>query len=141
MLSATKRELERVSMNLQRMSQRPCAMFAFLLVGVVLVVFPVPASAQARPSPRSLDGLWLTDGYEELIEFQGDALRSFEITKLSCISAGTAKAKSGKGANEEIVFADESDVDRVTPGSSPDTRWLHEDGGVSSVLLRRTSSR
>jgi len=43
--------------------------------------------------------------------------------------------------NEEIVFVDENDVDRVTPGGSPDTRWLHEDGGVSSVLLQRTGSR
>jgi len=41
------------------------------------------------PTPRRT---WLTDGYGELILFEGDALHTFEITKLSCISArGHAK--------------------------------------------------
>jgi hypothetical protein len=127
--------------NLQRVCQRPCALFAFLLAGAVLVVFPASASAQDQPSTQSLDGLWLKDGYGELIEFQGDELLRFEITQVSCIPAGKAARKSGAGTGKEIVFVDESDVVRVTPGSSPDTRWLHEDGSVSSVLLRRTGSR
>jgi hypothetical protein len=74
--------------NLQRTFQRPCAMFGFLLVGAVLVVFPTSASAQSQPSTQSLDGLWLTDGYGELIEFQGQELRRFEITEVNCIPAG-----------------------------------------------------
>src|SRR5712692_1758453 len=78
--------LREVCVNLQRMPQRPCAMFAFLLVGTVFVVFPASAGAQAQPSTQSLDGLWLTDGYGELIEFQGEELRSFEITKRTTIS-------------------------------------------------------
>jgi hypothetical protein len=105
-----------------------------------LVVFPASASAQAQPPAPSLDGLWLSDGYGELIEFQGDELRSFEITKRSCIPAGKA-TRSGAGTGNEIVFADEGEVTRVTPGSSPDTRWLHEDGSVSSILLRRTAAK
>ena len=133
--------LREVSVNLQRMPQRPGAMFAFLLVGAVFVLFPAFASAQAQPSTQSLDGRWLTDGYGELMEFQGDELRRFEITQVSCIAAGKATRKSGAGTDKEIVFVDEGDVVRVTPGSSPGTRWLHEDGSVSSILLRRTGSR
>lgn len=49
--------------------------------------------------------------------------------------------KSGAGTGKEIVFVDEGDVVRVTPGSSPDMHWLHEDGSVSSILLRPTGSR
>ena len=128
-------------MNLQRMLQRPCAMLAFLLVGAVFVVIPASASAQAQPPAQSLDGLWLTDGYGELIEFQGDELHWFEITQVSCVPAGKATRKSGAGTDTEIVFVDEGAVVRVTPGSSPDTRWLHEDGSVSNILLRRTDSR
>jgi hypothetical protein len=116
-------------------------MFALLLVGVVLVDFPTSVRAQSRPSAQSLDGLWLTDGYGELVEFQGDELRRFEITKLSCISAGTATRKSDAGPDKEVVFVDGSDVRRVTLGSSPDTRWLRDDGSVSSILLRRSGSR
>jgi hypothetical protein len=115
--------------------------FALLLVGTTFVVFPTSASPQAQPSTQSLDGLWLADGYAELIEFQGDELHWFEITQLSCISAGKATRKSGAATEKEIVFVDQGDVVRVTPANSPDTRWLHEDGGVSSILLRRTGSR
>src|SRR2546422_5279018 len=123
------------------MVHRQCAMLAFLFVGAVFVVFPRSASAQAQPSTRSLDGLWLTDGYGELIEFQGEELRSFEITKLSCISAGKATRKTGASTAKEVIFTGEDDTYRVSPGTSPDTRWLHEDGTVSSILLRRTASR
>ena len=93
-------------MNLQRTSQRHCAMFAMLLVGVVILDFPASARAQSRPSMQSLYGLWLTDGYGELVEFHGDELRSFEITKLSCIWAGTATRKSDAGTNKEVEFVD-----------------------------------
>lgn len=107
----------------------------------ICLLLAIPACAQAQPSTQSFDGLWLTDGYGELIEFHGDELRWFEITRESCIPAGRATRKSGAGTEREIVFVDEGDVVRVTPGSSPDTSWLHEDGSVSSILLRRTTSR
>ncbi len=133
-------------MKLQRIRAWLGVIFAALLVTSLIVVlreaFPARASAQAgSASPESLAGLWLTDGYGELIEFQGDELRWFEITQVSCVPAGKATRKSGAGTDNEIVFVDEGDVVRVTPGSSPDTRWLHEDGTVSSILLRRTGSR
>jgi hypothetical protein len=127
--------------NLQRLTRRRYAMFAFLLVGAVFAVFPASTSAQAQPSTQSLDGLWLTDGYGKLIEFEGGELRSYEITKRSCIPAGKATRMNGADTDKEIVFSNEGDVTRVTPGSSPDTRWLHEDGSVSSILLRRAGSR
>jgi hypothetical protein len=135
--------LREVCVNLQRMTQQRCAMFAILLVGAVFAVFPVSTSAQAQPSAQSLDGLWLTDGYGKLIEFKEDELRIFEITKRSCIPVGkaTRTRKNGADTDKEIVFADEGDVTRVNPGSSPDARWLHEDGSVSSILLRRTASK
>src|SRR3989442_12811585 len=83
------------------MLQRPCAMLAFLLVGAVFVVIPASASAQAQPPAQSLDGLWLTDGYGELIEFQGDELHWFEITQVSCVPAGHAVRKSGAGRGHD----------------------------------------
>jgi hypothetical protein len=73
-----------------------------------------------------------------LVEFQGDELRTFEITEASCIATGHAKRKSQAASSAEIVFEGDGDVSRVRPGDSPDTRWLHEDGSVSSILLRRT---
>jgi len=101
---------------------------------------PLPALAQAQ-STSSLEGLWQTDGYGRLIEFKGDELHLYEVTAVSCIPSLTAKLRAAPGAPNEIVYAAEGDVVRITPGTSPDTRWLHEDGSVSSVFLQRTSSR
>jgi peptidase S41-like protein/tricorn protease-like protein len=123
----------------QFVARRLCVACWLFLVGIAL--FPFSARAQAQPSLLPLDGLWLTDGYGRLIEFEGDELRQSEITTLSCIPAGKATRKAGAGSANEIIFADKGETLRVTPGVSPDTRWLHEDGSVSSVFLRRTPSR
>src|SRR5262245_17853542 len=90
-----------------------------------------PSRAQA-PSASALEGLWRTDGYGQLIEFKGNELRQFEITAVSCIPGRTAKLRAGASAPNEIVYAADGDVLRITSGTSPDTRWLHEDGSVSS---------
>ena len=41
-----------------------------------------PAGAQTPASPKSLDGLWVSDGYGDFLEFQQDSLRTYEITTL-----------------------------------------------------------
>src|SRR6266704_1717581 len=119
-----------------------CTMNGFAsVVGAVLLVFGAWASAQNQLSTKSLEGLWLTDEYGALIEFQGDDLRSSEITTLSCIPALKATHKNGVGTPNEIIFTSGDDTFRVSPGTSQDTRWLHIDGSVSSILLRRSASR
>jgi len=124
-------------MNLQRKAELCivlCASAAFFLL-------PISASAQIQGATESLDGLWLTDGYGELIEVQGDNLRAYEITTLSCIAAAKATRRTEAVTHHETVFAGEDGTLRVFPGLSADTRWLHEDGSVSNILIRRTSSR
>src|SRR2546425_9734601 len=107
------------------MLQRPCAMLAFLLVGAVFVVIPASASAQAQPPAQSLDGLWLTDGYGELIEFQGDELHWFEITQVSCVPAGKATRKRGGGAGNGNLVWGGGGGGRLTPGGAAGTRSAH----------------
>src|SRR2546422_11122822 len=120
------------------MLQRPCAVLAFLLVGAVFVVIPASASAQAQPPAQSLDGLWLTDGYGELIEFQGDELHWFEITQVSCVPAGQVTRQRGAGNATEIVFVDAGGVGRLNPGSPPDPRGAHGDRSAWGRFLRAT---
>lgn len=124
-------------MNLQRKGQLcvvACASAASFL-------FPLFTSAQNQRTTESLDGLWLTDGYGELLEVQGDNLQVYEITTLSCLPAAKATRRTELSTVHEIVFAGEDGTLRVSPGPSPDTRWLHEDGSVSDILARRTGSR
>lgn len=113
---------------------------AAIILDVILLCLSASARTQTQPASQSLDGLWLTDGYRQLIEIQEDDLRSYEITTLSCISADKATRKTGLSTANEIVFAGEDDTLRISAGISPDTRWLHDDGSVSNVLLRRTRS-
>ena len=76
-----------------------------------------------------------------LIEFEGDNLRSYEITRLSCIASAKFTHKQEVGFADESVFAGDGLTFRILPGTSQDTRWLHKDGSVSNILLRRTGSR
>jgi hypothetical protein len=109
-------------------------------------LFPSSASAEIQPATQSLDGLWLTDGYGDLFELHGDNLRGYEITGLSCIESSrltTVKGarNTGVGTASEVFFSRDDDTFRLFPASSPNTRWLHEDGSVSNILLRRTGPR
>ncbi|HKE31162.1 MAG TPA: S41 family peptidase [Candidatus Angelobacter sp.] len=120
---------------------RKARLCAIIFAAAALSLHPSFAPAQTQPSPQSLDGLWLSDGYGDLVEFQGDTLRVYEITKLSCIASDTATRKPASDPANETVFTTGDDVFRISAGPSADTRWFHADGSVSSVLLRRTSSR
>jgi len=124
-------------MNLERKAE----LCIVVCVSTALFLLTISASAQIQQAAESLDGLWLTDGYGQLIEFQGDNLRAYEITTLSCIPASKATRRTEASTVHEIVFAGEDGTVRIFPGLSPDTRWLHEDGSVSNILIRRTGSR
>jgi hypothetical protein len=104
-------------------------------------LFPRFAPAQNHSSTLLLDGLWLTEGYGELVEFKGNDLLVYEITKLSCIFSEKASRKTETGTADEIVFAGDDDTFRIVLGPSHDTLWFHVDGAVSSILLRRTNSQ
>ncbi|HEY6971721.1 MAG TPA: S41 family peptidase [Candidatus Angelobacter sp.] len=113
---------------------------AVVFAGATLFSCSNPACAQTQPSAQSLDGLWLADGYGMLIEIQGDTLSPYEITTVSCIASAKA-TRTTEASPQEIVFVGDDGTLRIFPGTSQDTRWLHEDGSVSNILLRRTNSQ
>jgi Peptidase family S41 len=121
--------------------QREVLLRAVILAAVAALLLPSFAGTQTQPATQSLDGLWISDGYGDFLEFQGDSLKGYEITTLSCIASDTATRKAPPGPANEIDFAEGDDTFRILPGTSADTRWLHEDGSVSNVLLRRTGSQ
>jgi hypothetical protein len=114
---------------------------AAIFVSSASFLQPRFARAQNYAMTLSLDGLWFTDGYGELLEFKGNDLRVYEITKLSCIPSEKATRKTGAGTADESVFAADGDTFRITPGPSRETLWLHEEGALQNILLWRTRSR
>ena len=126
------------SMKLQRKAQ----LCAIIFSAAALFLLPSLASVQTHPTTQSLDGQWLTDGYGEFVEFQGDSLRGYEITTLSCMASAQATRKTAPSdANESVFVGDDGGTFRISPATSVDTRWLHKDGSVSSIMLRRVGSR
>jgi len=114
---------------------------AVVFGSAALFLFPSSARAQTQPAAPSLDGLWLTDGYGMLIEFESDQLQIFEVTRVSCIPTAKATRKQEASGQELLFTGGDGDTYRVSPGPSPDARWLHEDGSVSSIVLRHTAAR
>ena len=49
-------------------------------------------AVQATNAQRPLDGVWATDGYGLVLEFAADALKTFEVTRVSCIASDTFSA-------------------------------------------------
>jgi hypothetical protein len=121
--------------------QNKAGLCAIIFSASTSFLLPGFARAQNHPTALSLDGLWLSDGYGELVEFKGNDLRVYEITKLSCIPSEKASRKAEAGTAGEIVFAADDDTFRIAPGPSHDTLWLHVDGAISNTLLRRTASQ
>ncbi len=76
-----------------------------------------------------------------LIEFESDQLQIFEVTRVSCIPTAKATRKQEASGQELLFTGGDGDTYRVSPGPSPDARWLHEDGSVSSIVLRHTAAR
>jgi hypothetical protein len=114
---------------------------AIIFAASASFLLPRFARAQNQTTTLSLDGLWLTDGYGEFVEFKGNDLLVYEVTKLSCILSEKASRKTETGTADEIVFAADDDTFRIVPGPSQDTLWFHVDGAISNILLRRTTSQ
>ena len=122
--------------------QQKAWLCAIIFVSSVSFLLPCFARVQNHLTTPSLDEVWLTDGYGGLVEFKGNDLQIYEITKLSCIPSAKASRKTEASEAKETVFtADDGDTFRISPGTSAETRWLHVDGSVSSIFLRRTASR
>jgi len=56
-----------------------------------LLAVAIVVQAQGPPQ-RFLDGLWATDGYGQVFDFTADTLKTFEVTRVSCIPVDTLTA-------------------------------------------------
>jgi len=100
----------------------------------------VLASAQTEPHSKLTDGVWLTDGYGELVEFDGKALRIYESTSISCIPAQTRQRDETRSSNSIGVFPSGNSVITVSRTDDPKTLHMRWDWAAADIILRRTAS-
>src|SRR5436309_749987 len=94
----------------------------------------IPLAQAAQPS---IDGLWLTNGYGQVVEIKQNVLRMYEITGASCIPAGMAKRRPGAKPGEVVFAGGSVGTLRITQTDTPAKLSMNADG-VSNVELERT---
>src|SRR5882762_4416800 len=108
------------------------------LVSFSLWLSGVPQTPiQAKPP----EGLWLSDGYGLLVQFDDIGLRTYELTSISCIPSRSAKRTESRGPESAIVFRSGHGTIRVVSTDDPNVLRMHTEGTASDIVLHRTSNR
>ena len=110
------------------------------LLLIVYVSVALLASAQNEQHSNFSDGFWLTDGYGEFIEFDGMALRTYELTSISCIPTQTRQRDETRSSNSITVFPSGNSVITVRRTDDPNTLHMRWDWAAADIILRRTGS-
>jgi hypothetical protein len=129
--------------KLGSINQHVAAIGKALLIAATLVILD---AANASP-PNNLNGLWLTDGYRQLIEIRGDTLSIYQLTKSSCLQGLTAKrSNDGAGVHEARFLGSEFNQDissqddfRLRYGRDNNHLNMHTVGAIADVELMRVN--
>jgi C-terminal processing protease CtpA/Prc len=111
-----------------------------LRVLVILLSLALLANAQKEHDSKLIEGIWLTDGYGELVEFDGAALRIYELTSISCIPQQTRQRDETRSSNAIAVFPSGNSVISVRRTDDENTLHMRWDWAASDITLRRTAS-
>ena len=109
----------------------------------VLTVFCFTIAALAfsqAPQKISLDGIWLSDGYGNMYEINGDTIRISQYTSVSCIQTGTAK-RVGGGQGDVFVVDGSSRRIEIIAGSSDDEKQLNNPSAASNIIIKRAAQK
>jgi hypothetical protein len=107
---------------------------------MVFLSLAVLANAQKEHDSRLTEGSWLTDGYGELIQFDGTALRSYELTSISCIPQQTRQQDETRSSNSIAVFPAGNSVITIRRTDDPNIMHMRWDWAAADIILRRTGS-
>ena len=121
-----------------RFGNLPMKLLSSALISFALCMSGVPQTPIQTKSP---EGLWLSDGYGLLVQFDNTGLRTYELTSISCIPSRSAKRSENESVEQAVVFMSGHQSIRVTPTVEPNVLRMHTDGTVSDIVLHRTSKR
>jgi hypothetical protein len=83
-------------------------------------------------------GLWLSDGYGLLVQFEGSELRKFEITSISCIASRKAQRLPTPERDFIGTYIAGHEMIRIIATKDPDVLRMHTEGTASDIVLHRT---
>ena len=107
---------------------------------MVFLSLALLANAQNEHDSKLTEGFWLTDGYGELVEFDGTALRSYELTSISCIPAQTRQRDETRSSNSIAVFPSGNSMITIRHTDDPNITHMRWDWAAADTILRRTGS-
>jgi hypothetical protein len=97
-----------------------------------IAILWAPAHAQ------SLDGVWRSQGYGYVFDIHGPALKSFEVTKTTCVPGFTANRDTISAPGREATFkSTDGEIFFVRTSASNDHKLLHNDGSASDMRIDR----
>jgi hypothetical protein len=85
-----------------------------------------------------LDGIWRSQGYGYVFNFQGSGLKAFEVTRTTCVPGFTATRLPTAGSDRGVTFTTtDRDVFFVRPGGDTAHQTLHFEGSASDMRIDR----
>lgn len=87
---------------------------------------------------QSLDGIWKSEGYGEVVQIHGSKLQEFEVTTTTCVVDSTATLEDATVPGREASFkADHGDEFFIRAGGTADHKLLHNVWSASDVRIDR----
>jgi hypothetical protein len=111
--------------------------FGKFWTAALVVVFGIAVQSGAAP----LDGIWQSQGYGYVFEFQGSALHAFEVTETTCVRSFSAKEAREVNGRDATFRGPDGLVLSIDSGITPDHRLLHIEGSASRIRIDRLSRK
>jgi hypothetical protein len=108
------------------------------MILIQLAMLLVGTFALASPQPTTLDGVWRSQGYGDVLEIQGPTLKAFEVTATTCVPGMTAQRDTASVPGREATFKTaQGSVFFVRAGGAADHKVVHREGSASDVRIDR----
>jgi hypothetical protein len=111
-----------------------CMITPKLFAALVLIASSMNAST------RSLDGLWRSEGWGSLYEMKGMTLRSFEVTRTTCVAGFSARRIfDGTVENKSTFRSPKEGLFYIVDGADEAHASIQRAAGLISIPLTRIS--
>ena len=104
--------------------------FGLSLTTMMFAVLPSQA--------QSVDGIWKSRGYGDVLEISGPSVKTYQVTSTTCVPGFTGERDPATVAGRAATFIhDKSEVFFIRSGGNRDHKLLHNEGSASDVRLDR----